>query len=206
MMQASAEKFDPQTCLTEARNGCDQAVAQLLDYYRPYLTILARLRTNRQLQAKYDDSDLVQDTLVLVHRNLPKFRGTTEAEFTVWLRTILASVSSKFIRRYSSQRREMMLERQLENEFSQSSDAVGNALVSLGTSPSERSIKRERAVILSQALTQLPSDYREAMILHRFEGLTMAEVADRMGRSVDSVQKLLARGLLELRRLLEGKL
>lgn len=73
-------------------------------------------------------------------------------------------------------------------------------------SPSEKSVKRERAVILSQAIAQLPADYREALILHRLEGLTMAEAAKRMGRSVGSVQKLLARGLLELRRLLEGHL
>jgi RNA polymerase sigma factor (sigma-70 family) len=73
-------------------------------------------------------------------------------------------------------------------------------------SPSEKSVKRERAVILSQALTQLPADYREALIMHRLEGMTMAQTAKQMGRSVDSVQKFLARGLMELRRLLEGRL
>jgi DNA-directed RNA polymerase specialized sigma24 family protein len=39
--------------------------------------------------------------------------------------------------------------------------------------------------------------------MHRLEGLTMAETAARMGRSVDSIQKLLARGLVELRRRLQ---
>ncbi len=53
-------------------------------------------------------------------------------------------------------------------------------MVADDTSPSERSIKRERAVTLSRALDQLPDDYREALILHRLEGLTMAEVAKRM--------------------------
>jgi RNA polymerase sigma-70 factor (ECF subfamily) len=206
MMEESAAQIDPQALLVEARNGCHQAIELLLDHYRPYLKVLARLRASQQLQAKSDDSDIVQETLIMVQRDLPQFRGTTEAEFTVWLRRIMASVSGKFLRHYSSRRRDVSLERQLENEIDQSSQRMGHVLIAADSSPSEKSVKRERAVLLAQALTQLPADYREALILHRLEGLTMAEAAKRMGRSVDSIQKLLVRGLLEIQRRLEGRL
>jgi RNA polymerase sigma-70 factor, ECF subfamily len=205
-MEESAAEIDLNALLKEARNGSGEAVSLLLEHYRPYLAVLARLRANRQLQPKYDDSDLVQETLVLVQQNLLQFRGTTEADLTAWLRRIMASVIGKFMRHYSTQRRDVSLERQLEDEFSQSSRIVGQVMIASDTSPSEKSVKRERAVILSQAIAQLPADYREALILHRLEGLTMTEAAKRMGRSVDSIQKLLARGLLEMRRLLEGHL
>lgn len=108
-MEESAAEVDLHTLLKEAQDGNDKAIAMLLDHYRPYLTVLARLRANRQLQPKFDDSDLVQETLVLVQRDLAGFRGSTEAEWTVWLRRIMASVSgSKFIRHYATQRRDCL--------------------------------------------------------------------------------------------------
>jgi RNA polymerase sigma-70 factor (ECF subfamily) len=42
------------------------------------------------------------------------------------------------------------------------------------------------------------------MILHHLEGLTLAGVARRMGRSEDSVEKLWARALIRLREVLGG--
>jgi RNA polymerase sigma-70 factor (ECF subfamily) len=172
-MEEPADEIDLNALLKEARNGSGAAVAILLKHYRPYLTVLARLRTSRQLQPKFDDSDLVQETLVLVQRDLRQFRGTTEAELTAWLRRIMASVIGKFMRHYATQRRDVSLERRLEDQFSQSSRIVGQVMLASDTSPSEKSVKRERAVILSQAIAQLPADYREALILHRLEGLTM---------------------------------
>ncbi|MFV1967349.1 MAG: sigma-70 family RNA polymerase sigma factor [Pirellulaceae bacterium] len=205
-MEEPVDEIDPAALLNEARSGNAQAVSRLLEHYRPYLAMLARLATSRRLQAKYDDSDLVQETLILVQRDLSEFQGTTEAELTAWLRRIMATVSGKQMRHFSCQRRDASLERQIEDDFSQSSQVVGRVLIASDTSPSENSMKRERAVILSQALAQLPADQREALIMNRLEGLTIAQTAERMGRSVDSVQKLLARGLLELKRRLEGRL
>jgi RNA polymerase sigma-70 factor (ECF subfamily) len=205
-MDEPADEIDPTVLLDLARSGDTQAMSRLLDHYRPYLAMLARVSASRRLQAKYDDSDLVQETLAVVQRDLPRFQGTTEAELTAWLRAIMASVSGKFVRHYTRQRRDASLERRIEDEFCQSSVAVGRVLSGPDSTPSEKTIKRERAVILSRALSELPADYREALILHRLEGLTMAQTAEKMGRSSDSVQKLLARGLLDLRRRLKGRL
>jgi RNA polymerase sigma-70 factor (ECF subfamily) len=177
-----------------------------MEYYRPYLAMLAKLRARAPLRARFGDSDLVQETLAQIHRDLSGFEGSTEAEFTTWMRRIMATVSGKYIRYHTRQRRDATIERQIKGNFDQSSEMLGSVLVATDTSPSEVSMKRERAVILARALTELPPDYREALLAHRFEGLTMAEMAERMGRSVDSVQKLVARGLLELRRRLEGQI
>jgi RNA polymerase sigma-70 factor (ECF subfamily) len=188
------------------RGGSEEAAGRLLECYRPYLTMLARLRAKGTLQQRFDDSDLVQETLVQVHRGLAGFQGTTEAEFTAWMRRILASVSAKHVRHHKQQRRDATLELRLSDGFDNSSNMIGQSLVAFNSSPSEQSIKRERAVILAWALSQLPPDYREALVANRLEGLTIAQTAERMGRSVDSIQKLLARGLLELRRMLKGRI
>jgi RNA polymerase sigma-70 factor (ECF subfamily) len=60
-------------------------------------------------------------------------------------------------------------------------------------------LRREQRVILADALAKLPDEYREAVVLRFLEGLSFAEVAARMGRSVDSVRKLWTRGLAQLR-------
>jgi RNA polymerase sigma-70 factor (ECF subfamily) len=72
--------------------------------------------------------------------------------------------------------------------------------VAAQSSPSEQVARREQAVILADALQSLPRDYREAIILCHLEELSFPEVAQRMGRTVDSVKKLWARALARLRR------
>jgi len=57
---------------------------------------------------------------------------------------------------------------------------------------------------LADALAKLPADYAELIVLRHLQGLPFAEVARRMGRSVDSVEKLWIRALARLRRLLGG--
>ena len=79
----------------------------------------------------------------------------------------------------------------------------GAGLADSGSSPSHQASKREQAVLLADALAQLPDDYREAIVLRHLEGLTFPEVARRMGRSLDSVEKLWMRALAKLRQVME---
>ena len=86
----------------------------------------------------------------------------------------------------------------------QSSCAIERHLVAPGSSPSQHAARREQAVILANALQQLPEHYREVIILHQLEDLAFPEVAERLGRSVDSVKNLWIRALTRLRHLLRG--
>ena len=63
-------------------------------------------------------------------------------------------------------------------------------------------MQHEASLQLASALEQLPPDYRQVIILRHLEGLPFAEVAARMGRSVDSVEKLWVRALARLRKAL----
>ena len=74
-----------------ARAGDGDARGQLLECYRPYLALLARLQISRRLQGKVDASDVVQDVMLETHRNFDRFRGGSETEFVAWLRGILAN-------------------------------------------------------------------------------------------------------------------
>src|SRR5690349_12717811 len=90
----------PDRLLQSAREGNPQALGELLELYRGYLSLMARLQIGRLLQGKVDAADLVQDTFLEAHRNFGNFRGETEAELICWLRQILAATLANVVRRY----------------------------------------------------------------------------------------------------------
>jgi RNA polymerase sigma-70 factor (ECF subfamily) len=195
----------PDELLRQARSGGAEQLGELLEVYRRYLHLLARIEIGRNLQAKLDASDLVQDTLLEAHRNFPKFEGSSETQFVCWLRRIMAANLANILRRYlGTQGRDARLERELGVRLDQSSRLLDRGLVDRGSSPSHQASRREQAVLLADALEKLPADYREVIVLRHLEGLTFPEVSQRMGRSLDSVEKLWVRGLAQLRQVMGG--
>jgi RNA polymerase sigma-70 factor (ECF subfamily) len=202
-MDSSASR-DPERLLQQARAGQEAALGQLLERYRNYLALLARLQIGRRLQAKVDAQDLVQEVFLQAHRHLAVFRGTTEAELARWLREILATVLANELRRYlRTKRRDVNLERDLAAEMEHSSRLMDRGLFAKQSSPSQQAARREEAVWLADLLGHLSEDHREVLILRHLEELSFPEIARRMDRSADAVKKLWARALIALRGSLE---
>jgi RNA polymerase sigma-70 factor (ECF subfamily) len=203
MRLMSSMTDDPQLLLAAAQAGDAVTLGRLLELYRRYLALLARIQIGQRLQGKVDESDLVQETFLEAHRNFARFRGTSEAQFVQWLRQILATTLANLLRRYlGAQARDVRLERQLSEAVDRSSLLLERGLVAPQSSPSEQAARREQAVLLADALAQLPDNYREVLVLRHLEGLTFTEIAGRMQRSLDSVEKLWMRGLARLRQIL----
>jgi RNA polymerase sigma-70 factor (ECF subfamily) len=187
----AAAAGNPEHLLTLARGGSTPVLGQLLELYRGYLTLLARVQLSRRLQSKADASDLVQEVFLQAHDHFPRFRGSTEGELLSWLRQILATTLANLVRHYcGTQRRDVRLERHLAAELDESSRVLERSLLAPQSSPSQQAARREQAVLLADALARLPADYREVIVLRHLEGLTFAEVARRMGRTLDRVKKL----------------
>ena len=200
---------DPQLLLDQARGGGggggEAALGRLLENYSQYLTLLARVQIGRRVQGKVDPGDVVQDTFLEAHRQFPQFRGTSEGELVAWLRRILAGQLALVFRRYlGTKGRDINLERELGAQLDHSSQALDGGLIATHSTPSQHVARREQAVLLAEALERLPADYREVIVLRHLEALPFAEVAGRMGRSEDSVQKLWVRALASLRKTLGG--
>ena len=196
---------DPGCLLRLARAGHGDALGRLLELYHSYLALLARVQIGRRLQGKVDPADLVQETFLEAHRDFAQFRGSTEEELVAWLRQILACNLANLVRHYlGTQRRNVRLERELADELDQSSRALDRSLAGRHSSPSQQAARREQAVLLADALEQLPDDYRDVLVLRHLEGLTFPQVSARMGRSLDSVEKLWMRGLARLRQIMGG--
>jgi RNA polymerase sigma-70 factor (ECF subfamily) len=200
MHDPSNDEIDRNELLRQARDANGPALGQLLELYRNYLTLLVRLQIGRKLQGKVDAADLVQETFLKAHKDFPRFRGQTEQELAAWLRQILATTVAMLVRHYTgTQRRDLRMERELAADIDHSSRILCNNFVAPGSSPSQHAARREQAVVLADALARLPEDYREVLILRHMEELTSPEVAERMGRTLDSVKKLWTRGLAQLR-------
>src|SRR5262250_2570374 len=112
----------PEDLLREARAGDGAVLGRLLELYRRYLGLLARVQIGQRLQGKVDPADLVQETFLEAHRNFAAFRGNSEGELVSWLRQILASRLADLFRRYlGTQGRDIRLEREIQNGFDRSS-------------------------------------------------------------------------------------
>ena len=187
--------------LDASRRGDRAAAGELLQRYADWLRLLARLQIDRGLQAKLDASDVAQQALLEACQALPNFRGSTEAELIAWLRSILAGVLGDAFRRYhATQARDLAREVSLEAELDGSSRRLGQLLADTGPSPSAEAVRHEQGVLLANALSRLPEDYREVIVLRNIEGLSHEEVAARMGRAAGAVRMLWLRALSCLHR------
>jgi RNA polymerase sigma-70 factor (ECF subfamily) len=186
--------------LRRARAGEADAAGSLMELYRGYLTILARTQIGRRLQGKADAADLVQETFLEAHKHLGRFRGQSEIEFLSWLRTILAAVVSNHVRHYlGTQQRDARLEQALVVELDNTSGVLQRGLMAADSTPSRQAANREVLILLANALEQLPDDYRQVIMLRHLEGLPFADVAERMNRTVASVQNLWVRALKRMK-------
>lgn len=182
---------------TESRQG-----AHSLEEYRGYLHLLARFHIPTGLQGQLDASDVVQQTLLKAHEKHEQFRGDTDSELRAWLRSILSRILADASR--LNRRRKGETVRSIEAALDQSSARLEAFLASERSSPSTKAMRAEQATNLAEALRKLPEDQRAALELRYFQGLSVADVAERMGRGPESVTGLLYRGMQNLRRLMDG--
>jgi RNA polymerase sigma-70 factor (ECF subfamily) len=189
----------PERLLERARAGDPAALGRLLELYRNYLRLLARSLIGRALRLRLDASDLVQETFLKAHREFPRFLGDSEPELVAWLRQILVRNLADQARRHQAQGRDVRRQRSLEQLLDESSLVIQDRLAApVSTSPSSHAIRRERAVLLADALEKLPADYREVFVLRIIDHIPIEEIATRMHRSVNAVRKLWTRAMVAL--------
>jgi len=190
--------------ISRARHGEPSARVELLEHYRNYLALLARIQIDCQLQGRVSPSDLVQETVIEAERQFDQFRGSGEAELIAWLRRVLATRVAQVYRRHSAQKRDYRIEQQVQTDIEKSNCHLGGAIDVRRASPSQAVARREEEVLLADAMGRLADDHREVILLRSMEDLPFEVVARRMGRSIPSVRSLWARALVKLRDALEN--
>lgn len=173
--------------------------AEILEPYRRYLEVLARVHLDPRLRGKLDPADVVQQTLLRAYAALPGLEGRSPALLTAWLRTILARTLADTVKHYHRDCRDVDLERALVADLDRSSSGLIGGLAADQTSPSQAAQRNEEMLRLADALAELPEPMREVVVLKHCRGSTLQEIADHLGKSVPAVASLLRRGLKALR-------
>jgi RNA polymerase sigma-70 factor (ECF subfamily) len=183
-------------------NGGDLA----LERFRGYLAAIARLQVAARpwLGAKFDASDLVQQTLLKAHASHDQFRGQSPAEMAGWLRQILNRTLANELRAFGQAKRDAGAERSLEANLDASSCRLDDWLAADQSSPSTPVHRQERASALAAAVDALAQEQREVILLKHCHGMALTDIAAQTGKTVPAVAGLLRRGLERLRQLLDG--
>jgi RNA polymerase sigma-70 factor (ECF subfamily) len=139
------------------------------------------------------------------HRQFADFVGREEPELMAWLRRILVRTLADRARHFRSRGRDVRLQVSLEALLEEAVGAAQQALADSLPSPSSMAVRRERAVLLADALEKLPTDYREVFVLRNIDHIPFNEIATRLGRSPGATRVLWTRAMQRLNELLEEK-
>jgi RNA polymerase sigma-70 factor (ECF subfamily) len=172
-----------------------------LEDFRSYLLLLARMQLDGGLRNRIDASDVVQQTLLEAHAKADQFSGD-DSGLAAWLRQALVNNLREAWRALRRAKRDVRREQDLDAAIEQSSARLAGVLAAPHSSPSQRAVRNEDLLRLADALTKLPTPQREAIILHHLQGASLAEAAERLGRTDAAVAGLLHRGLRKLRELM----
>jgi RNA polymerase sigma-70 factor (ECF subfamily) len=175
-----------------------------LDSFRAYLRLLARLQLRASLVGKVDLSGVVQQTLLEAYQARDSFPADS-AQQAAWLRRALANNLTDEIRRLGLRGQERRWEQSLEQAIEASSARLEAWLTREESTPDQRAAHREQLLRLAESLLHLSEDQRIAVEMHHLQGMSLADVGQRLGRSREAVAGLVFRGLKHLRTLLGEK-
>jgi RNA polymerase sigma factor (sigma-70 family) len=134
-----------------------------------------------------DAEDIVQEAFLRAFSAFETVRGE---DAKPWLLTIVRNTSMTWLKRNRNAGATIGFEDALEDPIERSPDPEESLLISCD---------REQ---VRQALEQLPSDFREAVVLREMEGLSYKEISATIGVPLGTVMSRLSRGRDWLRRIL----
>ena len=147
--------------------------------------------------------DLTQETFLRAFQSISRFRG--DADLKTWIYRIAVNQARNRWRWWRRRRRDVTVS--LDATDGRRQQPLGaNLRNDDAVDPEQETLARERESYLREALLKLRRTYREAVILRDVEGFSYEEIAATLQLNIGTVKSRLARGRLELRRILEGSL
>jgi len=165
----------------KCRRGSNDAMCRIYQKYKDFLLTLAKGLLSEPAEAE----DVVHDVFVSFARSAKQFQLT--GSLRGYLATCVSNLARDKIRART---------RQAERP-----DLV-NPIVSDADNPEQSVIEEEEIMRLRQAMSQIPYEQREAVILHVKAGMKFREIAKLQGVSVSTIHGRYRYGLDKLRSLL----
>ncbi len=137
--------------------------------------------------------DAAQETFVAAYRNLSKFRG--EAKVSSWLHRIAVNQCLTIKRRQKTR---------AEDFFDESDGAEDRVFIAAAQySPANETEQVERLRVVRQAVTALPTELRQVIVMKEFEEMTFQEISETLELPLSTVKSRLYTALKQLKMRLE---
>lgn len=134
-----------------------------------------------------ESEDIIQEVFLSCYRNLHSFRR--ESSYKTWLIRMTINTCKDYRKRWSF--RNLIYRQKIDMELRE-------------PSAEQLSIQGERSRELIEAISGLPSKFKEVLILYYYEELTMKEISETLELSINTVKSRLLRGKQALHNKLEG--
>ncbi len=193
------ENHKTQHLVALAKKGDEFALNQLCSVYGERVRRIIRFRLDQKLRSKVDSVDIVQDALILAWGGLKDFTYRNEGDFLRWLSRIAENKLRDVLDKFHANKRDIHKEIPFKEEGGSTDGGFIGAVGPIGnTTPSVVLCKKEALDRLEKALDELKPQYKEVIVLKRIEGLSHAEIAERLGKNAGAVRMLLARAMAAL--------
>ena len=181
--------------IQRASRGDSFAIDELLQHHLPGLRAFVQHRISPRLLAKESSSDVVQSVCREVLLGVASFQYQGEAAFRGWLYQTALRKLADHQRHFEAQKRDAQ-----PVPLSTLSAAEFSLIASAVHSPSSQAMMREELERLERAFASLSESDQLILRMIRIEGLSHAQVAQRLQCSEESSRKQLSRALARLAR------
>ncbi|MEC8473229.1 MAG: RNA polymerase sigma factor [Planctomycetota bacterium] len=188
--------------IERAKQGDEEAFRELLLKQIPSLEAMIQAKLNPANRAVVDVDDILQESLVAIHRSLPSGEFEDEVSFNAWCRRITENRLLDAVRQQSRKKRGGDRRRIVDK--SSQDERVMDAIPAKGTRASVRVRREEAAQEVNQAIGELPTAQREATKLKYHDGRSNQSIAIILEKSTQAVEGLLKRAKKQLFGLLGG--
>jgi RNA polymerase sigma-70 factor (ECF subfamily) len=199
-------QVETEALIERAARGDDAARHQLLARHRDRLKRMVAVHLDRRLAARVDPSDIVQEALLVAHRDLSDYLRHRPLPLYPWLRQLAWERLLKWHRAHiAAKKRSVGREEPWDVPLPEESAVqLAHRLIAAGTSPSRRLMRDElRQRVRAVLEVSSPRD-REVLVMRHLEEMSAAEIAATLGITERAVKARHTRALERLRSLLDG--
>jgi len=178
------------------KRGETEAFTLIFRKYRRRLAVLVHYKMSPELRVVIDADDILQEVFLAAAQDMGNFTYQSPGSLMAWLSRISDHVivdAARYQRRGKRHAEELV-------RFRSRSNPAGPDPVDSET-PSRVFARKEGLQILLRKLDVLPAEYREMILMAKFEGLTTKEISERVKKSRESVALTLHRALKRFREL-----
>ncbi len=196
-----ARRFDE--LLRQAQGG-DQAAADWVfaECFKPLRAVIEKQLDPILQKARYEPEDIIQEVYALAWLHLATADFDNKAAFFGWLKTIAKNKMIDMRQNLLAQKHDVKRNISAVGRASSSYVDLVPKLVADSSTPSTKAARHEAVAILVAQMWRLPQDYRQVIQWRFVQGLSVAEVAQRLSRSEPAVHMLCHRALNKLRGLM----